>query len=358
MDFTPTEEQAAAAALAAEIFGDLSSHERLTALGSASDGPLWKALCAAGLPAAVEEIGLLGLALVLEEQGRTTAQVPLAATGAYGLLPVAAYGSARQRDGLLRELRDGTAVATGAFGQRTASRPRAVRDGAETAALTGTVPVVPWLCESTHVLVQDSDGRLWFVRTADAGVRPVATTAPWAAGRLTLDGAPAERLDAPPGAVLACARTAFAALQVGVCGGSLARAVAHTSTREQFGRPLSTKQGVQLRAADAHMDTESIRVTVYEAAWRHDGGADARSHALTAAWWASEAGKRVVHAGQHLHGGIGADLEHPVHRHFLWGRQLSAFLGSPGELLAELGRLLVSADERTHTSATPDREPA
>ncbi len=84
----------------------------------------------------------------------------------------------------------------------------------------------------------------------------MATTAPWSAGRLTLDDAPAEPLGdaegpAPYDDVLATARTAFAGLQAGVCAGALARAVAHTSTREQFGRPLSTNQGVLLRAADA-----------------------------------------------------------------------------------------------------------
>lgn len=127
-----------------------------------------------------------------------------------------------------------------------------------------------------------------------------------------------------------------------MCAGSLARAVQHTVTREQFGRPLSTNQGVLLRAADAHMDIEAIRVTAYEAAWRHDDRRPYAAQALTAAWWASEAGKRVVHAGQHLHGGTGADLDHPVHRHFLWGRQLDAYLGCGGEVLEELGLLLAA----------------
>ena len=101
MDFTPTEEQAAARDLAARIFGDLSTHERLTAAGTGSDAELWKALCEAGLPAAVEDIGLLGLVLLLEEQGRTTAQVPFAASCVYGLLAVSAHGSAEQRERLL-----------------------------------------------------------------------------------------------------------------------------------------------------------------------------------------------------------------------------------------------------------------
>ncbi|QIY56628.1 acyl-CoA/acyl-ACP dehydrogenase [Streptomyces sp. RPA4-5] len=395
MDFMPTPEQSAARELAAEIFGDLSTPERLAAGGSGTDAALWKALCAAGLPGAAEETGLLGLVLMLEEQGRTTAQVPFAETCVYGLLAIGAHGSAEQRARLLPPLRTGEAVATGAFPARRGgvraegtaggtADPTAdpTSDGTPngTGRLTGVVPVVPWLCAASHVLVPDGATRtLWLVRTDAAGVRrdPVETTAPWSAGRLTLDGAPAERLGAEAAAerlvpapsalphptgpavrdgyadILALARTAFAGLQAGVAAGSLARAVAHTTIREQFGRPLSTNQGVLLRAADAHMDIEAIRVTAYEAAWRRDAGLDAGPHALTAAWWASEAGARVVHTGQHLHGGIGADLDHPVHRHFLWGRQLAGYLGSGAEVLEELGELLTTACPAPADRPTP-----
>ncbi|MFD4411839.1 acyl-CoA dehydrogenase family protein [Streptomyces sp. NPDC058476] len=382
MDFTPTEEQTAARDLAARIFGDLSTHERLTAAGTGSDAELWKELCVAGLVAAVADIGLLGLVLLLEEQGRTTAQVPFAASCVYGLLAVTAHGSGEQRERLLPGIGDGTVVVSGAV-----SGPGAVRESAS-GRLSGVLPVVPWLRDATHVLVADDRRRLWLVRTAEAVCEPVELTAPWSAGRLTLDGTPGERLGAPTGRadvsdgapagradvsdgapegrtdgsetaghadppvsayddVLATARIAFAGLQAGVCAGSLARAVEHTNAREQFGRPLAAKQGVQLRAADAYMDTEAIRVTAYEAAWRRDEGLPYASHALTAAWWASEAGQRVVHAGQHLHGGTGADLEHPVHRHFLWGRQLDAYLGCGSEVLQELGELIVSGEVET-----------
>ena len=373
MDFTPTEEQAAARDLAARIFGDLATPERLTAAGTDSDPELWKALCAAGLVGAVEELGLLGLVLLLEEQGRTTAQVPFASTCVYGLLAVAAHGSPEQRERLLPGIGDGSVVVCGAFPGQGGVRARGGEEASARGELTGTVPVVPWLRDATHVLVADDRRELWLTPVTDAvRVEAVELTAPWAAGRLTLDGTPAERLGAagvhlgaelqqPPSHshpqilsnpptpspytdVLATARTAFAGLQAGVCAGSLARAVAHVNTREQFGRPLATRQGVQLRAADAHMDIEAIRVTAYEAAWRRDAGLPYATHALTAAWWASEAGQRVVHTGQHLHGGAGADLDHPVHRHFLWGRQLDAYLGGGAEVLQELGELIVNEE--------------
>ncbi|MFD4562552.1 acyl-CoA dehydrogenase family protein [Streptomyces sp. NPDC058469] len=385
MDFTPTEEQAAARDLAARIFGDLATPERLTAAGTGSDPELWKALCAAGLVGAVEELGLLGLVLLLEEQGRATAQVPFASTCVYGLLAVAAHGSPEQRERLLPGIGDGSVVVCGALPAQGGVRARGSEQASARGELTGTVPVVPWLRDATHVLVADDQRELWLTPVTDAVcVEAVELTAPWSAGRLTLDGASAERLGvvgahrgaeveqplfhpqplhrpssysqpptpSPYTDVLATARTAFAGLQAGVGAGSLARAVAHVNTREQFGRPLATRQAVQLRAADAHMDIEAIRVTAYEAAWRRDAGLPYATHALTAAWWASEAGQRVVHTGQHLHGGAGADLDHPVHRHFLWGRQLDAYLGGGGEVLQELGELIVTEEEGTEEEGT------
>ncbi|MEW1644533.1 acyl-CoA dehydrogenase family protein [Streptomyces sp. NPDC091219] len=381
MDFTPTEEQAAARDLAARIFGDLATPERLAAAGTGSDPEAWKALCAAGLVGAVAELGLLGLVLLLEEQGRTTAQVPFASTCVYGLLAVATHGSPEQRARLLPGIEDGSVVVCGAVSGQGGVRARAAQGEGDEGGnqrsslrgeLSGVVPVVPWLRDATHVLVADERRGLWLAPVTDAvGVEAVELTAPWAAGRLTLDGAPAERLGpadahraaeaerpepdphspsrlptpSPYADVLATARTAFAGLQAGVGAGALARAVAHVNAREQFGRPLATRQAVQLRAADAHMDIEAMRVTAYEAAWRRDAGLPYATHALTAAWWASEAGQRVVHTGQHLHGGAGADLDHPVHRHFLWGRQLDAYLGGGGEVLQELGELIVREEE-------------
>jgi len=111
--------------------------------------------------------------------------------------------------------------------------------------------------------------------------------------------------------------------------------------REQFGRPLSTFQGTMLRTADAAIDTESIRVTMWQAAWRLDNGLDAALAVSVASWFAAEAGQRAVFATQHLHGGMGADISYPIHRYFLWGKQIELLLGPPSAQLARLGRQVV-----------------
>ena len=118
---------------------------------------------------------------------------------------------------------------------------------------------------------------------------------------------------------------------------------AYVSQRVQFGRPLSTNQGVALRAADAYIDVEAMRVTTLLAAWRLDRDGEAPAEVEVAKWWASEGGSRVVHATQHLHGGMGADVDYPIHRYFLWGKQLENTLGGASAWLARLGARLAEA---------------
>ena len=45
---------------------------------------------------------------------------------------------------------------------------------------------------------------------------------------------------------------------------------------------------------------------------------------------------------QHLHGGIGSDLEFPIHRFFLWAKHLGMMLGGRSVQITKLGELLAS----------------
>ena len=137
--------------------------------------------------------------------------------------------------------------------------------------------------------------------------------------------------------MLASSTIALCALQVGVCESALRQTAAYLNGRTQFGRPLATFQGTMLRAADAAIDIEAMRVTWQNAAWRFDTGRDAADSARVAKWQAGERGQRSVHATQHLHGGMGADITYPIHRYFLWGKQIELLLGGPSLQLSKLG---------------------
>jgi alkylation response protein AidB-like acyl-CoA dehydrogenase len=142
------------------------------------------------------------------------------------------------------------------------------------------------------------------------------------------------------------ARLGQAALLLGVGEEALKRTAMYLSERKQFGRQIGSFQAVQMRCADAYIDLMGMRSTLWQAVWRVDTGIRSGAEVRAAKWWASRAGDRIVHSAQHLHGGIGSDIDYPIHRYFLWAQYLMSQLGGPSQLLAELGALLVSDDQR------------
>ena len=52
----------------------------------------------------------------------------------------------------------------------------------------------------------------------------------------------------------------------------------------------------------------------------------------------ASAAQNFATAAQHLHGGIGVDVDYPVHRYFLWSKALELSLGAAAPHLARLGR--------------------
>ena len=129
-------------------------------------------------------------------------------------------------------------------------------------------------------------------------------------------------------------------LQLGVAAAALAKTAEYVGVRKQFGKQIGAFQGVSLRAADAYIDVEAMRSTLWQAVWRLDTGAAASIEIGIAKWWACRGGQRVVHTAQHLHGGIGSDIEYPIHRYFLWSKQLDLTLGGAAPQLARIGALL------------------
>jgi alkylation response protein AidB-like acyl-CoA dehydrogenase len=135
-----------------------------------------------------------------------------------------------------------------------------------------------------------------------------------------------------------CALVATAALQVGVAEKALALTAEYVRDRVQFGVPIGSFQAVQHRAADCYIDLEAMRWVTWRAAWQLSRGLPATRETLVAKFWAAEAGARIAAAAQHLHGGIGSDVDYPVHRYFLWAKALELSLGAASPQLVALGR--------------------
>jgi alkylation response protein AidB-like acyl-CoA dehydrogenase len=367
MDFSYSEEQTALRELARRVFAERFTDEfrKTFARGGLNyDATLWAALAEAGvLGTAIGSdqggsgLGLTELLLVLEEQGRTLAAVPAFATLVLGALPLERFGNTAQR-ALLSGVARGELLLSGALEEPGNAQLLAPATLAQPVAggwrISGVKSCVPFALDVQCLLVSastpDAIPRLFLVdpRAPGVAIQAQQSTSGEPQGEVRLAGVlagPADLLgsDARPLRYLVeCAQVALAAWQLGVLDEALRRAAAYVCERRQFGRPIGSFQAVQHRLADCYIDVQALRSAYLAAVWALDAGRNAPGEVLCAKWWAAHAGHRVSHAVQHVHGGLGADVEYPVQAFFLQAKQLAVALGGATPTLAALGAVLAA----------------
>ncbi len=368
MDFTFTEEQETIAKVARQLLEHRATPERLTELEGGEvryDAQLWRELAAADLLgiSLPENVGGSGhgfveLALLLAEVGWSVAPAPVYATLVLGADTIARYGDDAQRRRYLPAVIDGSLLLTAGLAEPGRSDPTAPattarRDG-DTWRLDGIKELVPAAQLARTIVVPASvDGEVgvFLLDTDSAGVelRPAVTTNGEPHADVTLDGAVvSERLPGDGRGIVeslyARALVGLCAIQLGVTERALLMAASYTTEREQFGRPIGSFQAVQQRMADAFIDVEAIRWTMWQAAWLLDQGGPPGREAGIAKFWAAEAGSRVAATAQQVHGGIGIDTTYPLFRYFLWAKHNELTLGSASAQLARLGATYIGGE--------------
>lgn len=371
MDFSCSDEQLAIAELAKQIMADKATPERLTELekgeGPRFDRELWSELAKAGvLGIAVPEeyggaeMGFFELALITEQVGASTAPIPFIETAIMAALPIDRFGSDAQKQDYLPRVVQGDVILTAALVEEGAdpaipeTRAVATPNGWK---LSGTKICVPAGDIADRVLVpaKTSKGELGIFivdpNAARCNVIPLETTSGQPEAQLEFDAlfvAEDQQLGRfEQGAEILAfitdhSNAALCSLALGVCAEALRLTAEYTKGREQFGQSIATFQAVGQRAADAFIDTEAIRLTSWQAAWRLSEGLPAASQIATAKVWAAEAGHRVVHTATHLHGGMGVDKDYPLFRYFTYSKQLGLTLGGPTFHLIKLGQMLAA----------------
>ncbi|MQA13201.1 MAG: acyl-CoA dehydrogenase [Pseudonocardiaceae bacterium] len=112
-------------------------------------------------------------------------------------------------------------------------------------------------------------------------------------------------------------RITGAALCVGVARYALARAAEYATTREVWGVPVGSHQGVSHPLAQAKIETELAALMTTRAAWSHDAGLPAGEASNMAKYAAAEAALAAVDAAIQTHGGNGLATEYGLVP--LWG---------------------------------------
>jgi acyl-CoA dehydrogenase len=325
---------------------------------------------AAALPESVggSGFGVLEQCTVLVELGRAVAPVPYLPSIVLGAAALAEFGDDGQRERWVLPVVQGRLVLTAALESAApdavSGAPAAVPGpaGAVSAApregggwvLNGTVVAVPAgpIADLFLVPAETPAGRAVFlVEPDDAGVRVARqrTVDLDSAGLLELADValPADRVlggvhgGAQVASWLAARATlGLCAFQLGVTERALELTAEYARTRVQFGRPIGGFQAVAQRLADAYVDVQAIRLTLWQAAWRLSAGQAADAELATAKFWAADAGHRVAHTAVHVHGGVGIDTDHPLHRYFVAAKRAEFALGGATEQLLRLGDLL------------------
>jgi alkylation response protein AidB-like acyl-CoA dehydrogenase len=308
--------------------------DRPVGAGGGTDAPrgydttVWSAMAEQGwlaleLPEADGGLGLgaVEVAVLCEQLGRRLVAAPyLSSVLALGALS----GEEARADSSTKEWREalaeGTAIGCVAFapgpgegGQGQVS----VSGSVEAVRLTGqTGPAV--FAPSADVAVVLTDTAVYAVDLRVQG-RPEPVAAmdrTRELGELVFDGSAARRVGGAEAAALRLARAAtlVSAEMLGGADRVLSMAVDYAKDRVQFGKPIGSFQAVKHMLADALVDVEGMRSTVYYAAWC--AAADDRDRSVAASMaktWCSDASRRVMASGLQVHGGIGFTWEHDMH---------------------------------------------
>ena len=353
MDFEPTELQSMIAELAGQIVTDTVSddHQREVEDSDSFDHLLWDRLVTAellgvGLP---EELGGLGggmleVATLLEHLGSAVAYVPAVPTLIPAAAALAEFGNANAHECLAGIVSGSTLTTFAPFGRllpTLQTRP----DG----SVAGSLSQVPYWPESDSMLaVATTPNGPALVLIRKEGAEIDATPQPTTTGErehlVRVKSAHGDLIVGPDSATDALrwierrVIVAIAALQLGAMQHLLRMTADYTVTRTQFGRPIGSFQAVQQRVADAYIDVEAMRWTMWQAAWALDAGIESDGDAHVAKFWASDGSQRIASACLHLHGGMGVDATYPLRRYYLRAKQWELSYGSATEQLVSLGR--------------------
>jgi alkylation response protein AidB-like acyl-CoA dehydrogenase len=285
-------------------------------------------------------LGMVELALVLEEMGRAVFPGPYFASVVLAGAALMMSGSPAQKSKYLSAIAKGDLVAT--FGMLEESvdwRAGSVRMSAEEKGggyvLNGMKRFVPFAHAADLIIVpartsdRDEGLSLFLVDRNSRGLSLSGMTSidlTNKASELKFDNVavPQEnRLGQHDSAwpviegVLETAAVAASAEMLGCSRKAMEMSVEYAKMREQFGQPIGAFQAIKHKCAEMFLEVENSHSAVYYAAWAQDAKSDDAALAASAAKaYVGEAARKVCGEAIQVHGGIGFTWEIDLHLYF------------------------------------------
>ncbi len=123
-------------------------------------------------------------------------------------------------------------------------------------------------------------------------------------------------------------RIGIASQAVGVAQGALEEAVHYAKEQVQFGKTISTNQGLQWYIADMATRVEAARLLTLQAASKRQNGASVSKYAFMAKYYAAEAASYVCDLSLQIHGGYGYMKDYPIEHMYRDARIIRVYEGT------------------------------
>lgn len=139
--------------------------------------------------------------------------------------------------------------------------------------------------------------------------------------------------------VLDGGRISIAALALGIAKGAFDAAVTYSKERHQFGKSISSFQGISFKLADMATEIEAADLLIRQASHIKNSGGDVTKYSAMAKYFASEVSVRCATEAVQIFGGYGYTKDFPVEKFYR-----DAKLCTIGEGTSEIQKLVISRE--------------
>lgn len=134
-------------------------------------------------------------------------------------------------------------------------------------------------------------------------------------------------------------RASLGAACLGGAQAVLDACVQWTRAREQFGKPIATKQSVHFMLSDMVIEIEALRSLIYRTAWLIDTGQPHIVEASACKLYGSEVASRCINKAVQVHGALGYSRDYWIERAWRDARIAEIFEGTN-----EIQRIVIAAN--------------
>src|SRR6266567_3661375 len=361
MDFDFTQEQVMLRNLTREFLTRESTPRAVRTLMEEANGfsaATWQQMSEMGLPGLAidpgyggQGLGMVELALVLDEMGRAAYPGPFFATTVLAANAIAAGGQPNQMARFLPDIAQGRTKATlalieGALSWASSGVSMSAKRQGDTFVLSGQKRFVPFAQAADLILVvartgSGDDGTTVFAVPSDSSGLSQSPNVEMdhtaKTSTVTFEGVsvPADAVIgevdrgwdviAP---VLRRAAIGAAAEMLGAARRCLEMSVEYAKVRQQFGQPIGAFQAIKHACAEMLLEVENAHAATYYAAWALDAGSpDAALAASVAKAYVGDAARKVCGGSIQVHGGIGFTWEYDLHLYVKRAKHLEPLYG-------------------------------